>query len=656
MINSISRVLRRALPLAMAVMSLICCKNEDLPTEDSMQIVVSIVSKSDSEIIASFVPYDEQKEYSVGIVKADKGQESYDPAGEITRTGSQTVTFSELTQQTEYIVYARHQDKIVSQAKAETSASEPEDYALSLEISEVTSDKVSYSIGSNRPDKMYFADCVRKSDYDSWTEGPIEANKALMRSAIDILNQQGYNVTPSYFMQKGNTEDTIGNLSSETEYVLFAFGMDEDYTTTAPLVTKTFTTAKYEITDDCTFALSVESTTAEDIVLKVTPGSTDTRYYVGIAAYQSVKDYTPEEAAAALISYENQIGSDWKTLPCVKSGEASLSIVKDLGYNPLMGSSRYGIYVFGVDDNGKRTTTVASAYARTADPTPKDLTLKIDLKSISSVGALIEFVPSDDSTAFFTDVMTAEQFDQFSSEQEIQHYVVDILGTSINNYLASGVHDVDCDGMLVSGTEYVAYGFGFTDGVTTKLYTMRFRTNTITTGSDAAVAVEYQVMDGDSFGYKGESVLYLQFTPNSTARSWRIFVTNSDLSKYSEKELIDILNLNGMKDEGKIAYHLPWGTTVNVLTVAYDHKGVAGPVSIKTITTERARQTEQISTESISTIKEMSTASNLRTTWRPLINTLDSSQLDIAPLSIDFVREIVVFPDICADVAASSGD
>lgn len=595
MFSFISKTIVRTLPLVVAAMSFVRCTDEKPADTDAMQVIVSIVSKSDSQVTASFVPYDAALEYRVGIADSKK------TVDERVKKGVQTVVFSGLDSETSYTVYARCGDKVVSEVRTRTEAVISDDYVLSLELSEISSDMLRYKLRSTHQDRYYFVDCVKKSVYDTWTEGVVEANQALMRSAVEILRQQGYDVTPSYFLEKGDSEGTVEDLSPGTAYVLFAFGMDEDYTLTAPLVEVEFATEAFRASDPCTFAFSVEDISTDDFVLKVTPSSSETRYYVGVTTYLSAKDYTPDEVANALIAYENKIGSDWNSIPCIKSGEASLSIVKDLGYSALTGSTLHEVYVFGVDGNGRRTTEVAGISVRTADPEPSGLSLKIALKSVTSVGASIDFTPSDDSEAYFTDVMTAEQFDAFASEEELAYYVVDMLDSSINGFLTAGKHNVDCDGMLVSDTEYVAYGFGFSGGVTSGVYAMRFRTNAVTTGSDAALSLDYQVMDGESFGYKGESVLYLQFTPNSSASTWKVFVTTSDLSVYSEKDLLDLLNLKGSSNDDKMAFHLPWETKVNVLMVAYNSKGEAGPVSLKTIVTSRKAATRSLDASSLET-------------------------------------------------------
>lgn len=259
----------------------------------------------------------------------------------------------------------------------------------------------------------------------------------------------------------------------------------------------------------------------------------------------------------------------------VFTGEQSLNSTDDLLYDPLIGNTEYAAVVFGIDENGERTTDVAIERQRTASPQQSLMTFSIFVNSVTVNGAKVVFLPSADEETYFTDVMDYETFSKFTSDDEIVNNILDKIGSSINAYLTSGQHTVDCSNMLVANTRYVAYCFGYNNGVTTRVFSQEFTTEELKTGSDAAVAINYTIEDGSYYGYSGYGVIFISMTPNATAKKWYAAPFKS-LDGVDDATLTQALMANGYESQSELGLYAEWDTTLHFATVATDSNGTAG--------------------------------------------------------------------------------
>ena len=218
------------------------------------------------------------------------------------------------------------------------------------------------------------------------------------------------------------------------------------------------------------------------------------------------------------------------------------------------------------------------------------MTFSILVNSVTVNGAKAVFIPSTDDETYFTDVMDYETFSKFASDEELTAYILNQAGSSITAYLTSGQHTVDCSNMLVADTRYVAYCFGYDNGVTTGVFSEEFTTEKLVTGSDAAVAVNYVVEDGSWYGYPGYGVVTISMAPNASAADWYAAVFKS-LDGVDDGVLTQALMADGYKNRRQLAFYADWDSTAHFAVVAVDHDGVAGapsrfdiPVSLESAT------------------------------------------------------------------------
>lgn len=613
----IKRIFKVILSLTVAVLLFACESSQteeptstpggDKPADDELILTLSSLAADETSVTIKCIPSQDDATYILlliteeyynqlgsdeKLIEDDKiyfeemakqeGISVDELIGRQLRSGEHTGQFSQLNSGTSYYVYAYglNADGTVTsdlyKLKVETK-SIAEDFRLTLAVDNVTSSSAHLTITPNYDTYRYFYDVVKKSDYEAWggDANTIAQNIEYIEQAIWIFAMQGYDYTYDSFTDIGGKETTYGSLVPSTQYVFFAFGLDSNGNPTSPLAKQEFETSPFEATDDCTFDITFSDVTATSMNIDVVPSNPSTRYYVGMCQASNLNSFSPDELAQQFIDSENNIGTDWADTEFVFTGEQSLNSADDLLYDPFVGNTEYAAVVFGVDEKGERTTVVTVGRQRTASPQQSQMTFSILVNSVTVNGAKVVFLPSTDEETYFTDVMDYETFSKFTSDDEIVNNILDKIGSSIDAYLTAGQHTVDCSNMLVANTRYVAYCFGYNNGVTTRVFSKEFTTEELKTGSDAAVAISYAIDDGRYYGYDGCGVIFISMMPNATAEKWYA-ASYKSLDGVDDDTLTQALLANGYENRSELGLYAEWGTTLHFATVATDSKDIAG--------------------------------------------------------------------------------
>lgn len=584
------------------------------PNDDTVPYIVLATkpdaNKADEELIAN------QLLFQARLAQSHKDMEKY--VESLQNKGGQTVTVGDLDEETAYTVYAYANNTRgevngkIFKIDAQTKKKSPFDFT----VTDITDMSAMITLTPLDTQALYFYDIVKKHDYDEWggDEKTIEYNVDLMDQAIYILAMGGYDISYSYFLIKGELSGKSTNLVPDTDYVIFAFGMDKNGKVTTELARADFKTTPFAATDNCTFALSTADVTAVSMTVNVEPSSTETRYLVGITPQSETAKKSLDEIATEFISeianLNKQNGLTWENTPYVVSGAQSLASKADLGYdeNTFTGGREYLVMVFGIDKEGRRTTVPTTTVQRMAQAAQSNMTFNIAVHSISVNGAKVQFTPTSQEETFFTDVMTKEEYDSYGSDQALIDYIVNTLGDNITAYLATGNHEVDATNYLVSDTEYVAYCFGYDKGATTKIFSKEFKTEKLVTGSDAAVALQYVIENGDIYEdlypqYKGKPVVTLIMTPNQHAKKWYCApTTDKGVSSMSESDLTQWAMTSPYTNYKQMGYVGEWDTTLYVVTLALDGNGTAGKPECYAIELKKEQTETQSSVPALSSV------------------------------------------------------
>ena len=477
------------------------------------------------------------------------------------------------------------------------------DCTFAFEVTDLTAFGARVAVLPSNKQCTYFWDCVPRKTFEAFgtPDEVIATNIDYIHRAVEIWQMAGYDYTFSYFLTTGDDTDEQSELSPDTEYVLFAFGLDESGVATTPLAIHSFRTESFVASDDCTFTIGFEQVASTRFHVLVRPSNPSTRYYVGIGSAIQLDRYTPDELAGKFIEEENRNGIDWGGDRYIFTGERSLDTSADLELADLAPDTEYVAVVFGIDSEGNRTTVVAHDVCRTERVAQSAMTIDITVTNITSLGAYVTFRPSVDNETYFTDCIDYETYASFGGDDDaFVRAQVATLGTNIGAYLTVGYHPLDAEGFLKPETSYLAYAFGYSEGVTTPLMKSQvFTTKALETGGEAEVAVVTEVQDGDEYyaedpvkyaSYRGKAVVFARLTPNAHAVHWYAGAFK-DISEYDDRTMISMLKAQGRQDAAQLGNLAEWGSQLTYAVVATDTQGVFGPLIRKIVRAERSSVT-----------------------------------------------------------------
>lgn len=185
----------------------------------------------------------------------------------------------------------------------------------------------------------YFRDCVTREEYDAFggDDKVIPANIDLIERAVEIFQMAGQDKTFLDFLNTDVTYSDLSGLQADTEYVVFAFGVDPSGTATTPLAKDSFRTGPVA-PSSLTFESEVLSLNFNGARIAFTPSNAEETFFTDCVDYETYASY-PNDAA-----FMESI---------VAEAGASMSSFLTRGYHVvdaakmLLSRTRYVAYAFG---------------------------------------------------------------------------------------------------------------------------------------------------------------------------------------------------------------------------------------------------------------------------------------------------------------------
>lgn len=254
---------------------------------------------------------------------------------------------------------------------------------FTLSTSDLTYRTGTMSATPTDPTMKYHLSVLERSRFDSYADDNAvfeEYEKGYFKAAYGKRWYMGMEAAAKV----GNASYSYRMLKPETEYVLYAYGIEamvaeKDIAMVTPMIKKIFRTPAWKPTDDCTFSFEVVSNTTELLDIKVTPSKDDVRYFFNVAEVgQLVDNYGSDLDGFTrdfLSSVEVQLGEDiWASGSLLRQGVSNFSMSGEELQQKITPGGRYMIFAFAVDDKGYQTTaTKTSAFTAAYEaitPTP----------------------------------------------------------------------------------------------------------------------------------------------------------------------------------------------------------------------------------------------------------------------------------------------
>lgn len=463
--------------------------------------------------------------------------------------------------------------------------------AFSFEATEITSSGATVKVSPLDAGAYYTWDVMPSEEFDRL----YDSDEALIEEHLGYLDRQleeyratvDAGATLAALLVRGDDSQRIQTLDPETEYTVFAFGVDETGEATTAPATCSFSTPAFRITDDATFAVEFSRVEQLQFAFSVTPSSDAVRYYIGLCEAALLTESSPEEVASDFLRRAEIAEVEWTNPDALYSGPRTLHTYEDLEIADLEPATEYSVVLFGVSPLGERTTAVSHAEIRTLDVPRSDMTFGIEVLETSLEGAVLKITPSIPDETYMAGCIRKEEYEKFGSDTEFMEYAVSVG----NIVLLEGEQILDRTGALLTDTEYICFAFGYIGGITTDLTRIEFTTRKPETAGKAEVSVEIVAREHASY----DVAIYAYLTPNEWTEHWYAGAFNSidgvaavpfTGEKLSDAEVINQLTTDPNSyywDSEYAAAGAFFGREYTFYVIARDAEGNLGPLVKKTV-------------------------------------------------------------------------
>lgn len=416
---------------------------------------------------------------------------------------AQMMNRDELEMETEYYIFAYGIDKTgeftspLVRRLVKTNGLKEIDFNLKVEDIAATTATL-----KGTPDDQYtyyYLGFTARTEFDDSFKGD---ETQLINNALGgirmVIGSDGSKLGQMASVRMGAGSVEITGLLPDTEYYAFAFGIDNSVSACTKLTKMLFKTEATKVIDNCTFNVEVTDINSILMNINVKPSNAATRYFVTIKATDDVKNMTPSQVADAEVAFQNGFTPpvDWTTDPRVFTGDKTLHSRRHLGITIIKPETDYTVYVFGVSDEGVRTTEVGTTTAKTTSVVPSSMTLEIkDVEAGAETdpndlfgGQLYYFKygvkPSIGTEYYYTGIVKKSAYEAFANDEAFMKAVIESAGELImmncfigeNNagliatpapFKGSAEYSGEA---LVKDEKYYIFAFGYMGAATTPLF------------------------------------------------------------------------------------------------------------------------------------------------------------------------------------------
>lgn len=491
---------------------------------------------------------------------------------------------------------------------------------VAVEQSSLTSERLDISIDSLgvravkvsvRPSDPIYMTYVTWVDSKQYIDG-LGSDYDIFMDDLALIQQyaSSYGLTMTetmwMFLKQGNWDGIYDNLTPDSEYYCYAYGVTDSLEYLTVVCKKDFRTLAIQKVD-CTFDLSVDAG-HDSATLTVTPSDANVAYMAGLI--------DPDDFFGAYGSFSNEsmqllLNDILESL--MSQGITPQDYVENYTfkgrrelppYEDLEPETKYMIYCVGLDANAEMITDAANLLFDTdEDPTIPPLTFEFDATDIRDRSITATVTPSDTVTSYCWNLVTADMTEediiagmQADADLYIGFGVVSDLAGYVEMYLAvEGTRTRTFDN-LVPDTDYKFYAVQLSSSGEFS-QPMVFSGIITTTGSvvaDCTAEVVYgNYYDGadlaamypDTFkGREGYAILPAYVKTEGNAVEYRYAMVEAewaDPSLHSDNDVIEYLAVYGFKFPYNY-FFVTWDFEFAVISVAIDAQGNYGPVSRKT--------------------------------------------------------------------------
>ncbi len=378
----------------------------------------------------------------------------------------------------------------VAQA-AKAVAPTPELATITLEVENVIWNNADVTVTPSE-DVEYILGVMTKEDFAPYAEdieSLVAARVEEWKETAQEYQDMGYDDPWQYYLKNEQRSgertysvkyDSLYNMSWDTEYVVYCFGMDDEGEQTASVAVKEFRTEAPVPTSN-TFTITIGETTKTSVEFTVEP-TTDDPYYVTIESVDVLAPYGPDKEQ----SYEDMVR--YLTPEYDMTIEQRTFTGKQTLYNSDLGKSvnsfkTYRVVVWGFE-NGPTTDVYMSEEFNPTDPVI-DFEPAIYVDEYNHRKVIYSVVPNSSAT-YYHALHTAAEVGEDGGAQ----LAASLIEGNINANLISGTVQKEVEVQAESDYYVVVFGYNpDTKSMTSEV----FLSELITTPAEPAEALTLDV-------------------------------------------------------------------------------------------------------------------------------------------------------------------
>ncbi len=346
------------------------------------------------------------------------------------------------------------------------SPASAEEEMFAFEINEVTASSVNMNVMVADDELRYCLMCVEKEFADLF-----ESDEELFQDDLAYMSEYleyGYTLEDiiGMFTSIGDVFDmTISQLEANTEYLIYAYGLELDGTRTTDIYREYVTTKNIEKVN-VTFDIDAQ-VAGSSVDVTVTPSDNNVYYYfdaIDVESVQSEFGGDIAEAAKYFIDYNLMLGNAYG----MTAEEVILEIAsqgQDHYLFEMEAETEYIIFAMAVSTDGKVISDVTTKNVTSGKVEPSDNVITLNVDSTTTSSVTVSTTATNDDP-YFLGIEPAAYFNGMSDE-EIMASIIESYGSYINYSIENG----NVDGLeligLDPGTEYLLMAFGVQSGTAT---------------------------------------------------------------------------------------------------------------------------------------------------------------------------------------------
>lgn len=364
--------------------------------------------------------------------------------------------------------------------------------SLTIEVKDITETDANVVITPSSDDLMYYWRVDSKADFEAkgGADKVVENCIAVWERDASWYDDTTWQEMMSYDMKTGVTDsyitDRFDPLTADTDYVIYAFGMDAAGNLTIPVTLKEFSNKSQET---ATLTIELKNQESTDAGVIITPSSDEFTYY-----WSMMTRYMFEKAGGATKIVENRIES-WKNLAKTWDNTTWQEV---MGWDLVTGATdmllsdqfslypdnEYVIYAFGIDAEGNVTAPVVTETFSTIKAVPSENTFTLSIQSVTiddteraNVKALVTPTNSDKYAVRMYEKKYVEQYDLEGGKDARKELINDCLLSARDSEIFSGEQTIQFTGRTANTDCYLfVVGLDENKAPSTDLYVLPFRT------------------------------------------------------------------------------------------------------------------------------------------------------------------------------------